>query len=773
MNRILRLLHFPVLLLIIVSCQRQSPKGILTGVSTGVEEFILREMADKKLPSLSIAIVNGSNKWSAGYGYTDLEGTRRATSETVYRVGSVSKLFTDIGIMQLEESGLLDPDAPVTTYLPDFQPENPFGKEITLRQLMSHRAGLVREPPVGHYFDPTEPDLASTVASLNNTRLVHEPESKIKYSNAGIAVVGRVLEKLQGKPFADYLKTAVLDPLGMYGSSFKPEQAHREKLSAALMWGYDGRTFPAPGFELGMAPAGSMYSTVEDLATFMQAMMGGETEVIGSETLEEMWTPQFATPEAKTGFGLGFSISELDGKKVVGHGGAIYGFATELAMIPSEGIGVVVTCSRDMANQTAGRIARYALEAVLAAKNGEAAKVPEATGPVDPAMAKALDGYYEGDSGKIELRERDGRLQIWFGSIRSEIRSLGDRLITDDLLSFGRELEKIDDKSIRFDGKVYSRLSGEKPTDIPDRWKGLIGEYGWDHNVLFVLEKYGQLHALIEWGFLYPLTETAPGVYAFPDYGLYPGEEIVFETDDRGKALRAVTAGIPFERRNIGTEAGVTFKIKPMQPVELLRKAALEARMPEQPDSLLRPELTEIITLDPGIKLDIRYASTNNFMDAIFYDEARAFMQKPAAEALVRIHRKLESKGFGLLIHDAYRPWYVTKMFYDATPEEQKIFVANPASGSIHNRGAAVDLTLFERDSGLTIVTVGGYDEFSERSFPDYPGGTSLQRWYRELLRDAMEAEGFTVYPWEWWHFNYKDAGRYPVMNLRFDEINQ
>src|SRR5690606_20763866 len=111
------------------------------------------------------------------------------------------------------------------------------------------------------------------------------------------------------------------------------------------------------------------------------------------------------------------------------------------------------------------------------------------------------------------------------------------------------------------------------------------------------------------------------------------------------------------------------------------------------------------------------------------------------------------------------------KMFWDATPQEMKDFVANPAQGSRHNRGAAVDLTLYDLATGQPIEMVGGYDEFSHRSYPDYPGGTALQRWHRELLRKAMEAEGFAVYDVEWWHFDYGDWRRYRIGNLTFDAI--
>ena len=146
-------------------------------------------------------------------------------------------------------------------------------------------------------------------------------------------------------------------------------------------------------------------------------------------------------------------------------------------------------------------------------------------------------------------------------------------------------------------------------------------------------------------------------------------------------------------------------------------------------------------------------------------------MQRPAAQAVARAHQKLKSLGFGLLIHDAYRPWYVTKMFWDATPDSLKDFVADPASGSRHNRGAAVDLTLYDLKTGETVQMTGGYDEFSERAFPTYPGGTAQQRWRRELLRKVMAEEGFRVYDVEWWHFDFNGWRSYPVSNVTFEQL--
>jgi D-alanyl-D-alanine dipeptidase len=146
-------------------------------------------------------------------------------------------------------------------------------------------------------------------------------------------------------------------------------------------------------------------------------------------------------------------------------------------------------------------------------------------------------------------------------------------------------------------------------------------------------------------------------------------------------------------------------------------------------------------------------------------------MQRPAAEALVRVHQKLDKQGYGLLVYDGYRPWSVTKMFWDATPEKLRVFVADPRQGSRHNRGCAVDLTLYERKTGKPVEMVGGYDEMSDRSYADYLGGTSLQRYQRDLLRRVMQEEGFSVYEAEWWHFDYKDWRNYSIGNKTFEQL--
>ena len=202
----------------------------------------------------------------------------------------------------------------------------------------------------------------------------------------------------------------------------------------------------------------------------------------------------------------------------------------------------------------------------------------------------------------------------------------------------------------------------------------------------------------------------------------------------------------------------------------ILASGAYAQHTPPREANKREAHLIELITLDDTIKLDIRYATADNFVGRAVYPEARAFLQKPAAKAVAKVHKKLREKGLGLVIFDGYRPWTITKLFWDVVPEEKRKFVADPAKGSKHNRGCAVDLSIFDLKTGQPIDMPSGYDEFTERASPNYTGGTEQQRANRDLLRRLMEDVGFTVNPNEWWHFDYKNWQDYGIYDISFTE---
>jgi D-alanyl-D-alanine dipeptidase len=314
--------------------------------------------------------------------------------------------------------------------------------------------------------------------------------------------------------------------------------------------------------------------------------------------------------------------------------------------------------------------------------------------------------------------------------------------------------------------------STQPPPDVRPEWTALIGEYIRGHEKLYVLERQGELGVLRPDAIFLPLRPVAGDRFAFRGEPEHQDSIVSFRTNSTDQ-VTGLTLGQGAYTKKVQSQPGQIFQIKPLLPVDQLRREAMAGTPPVERGNFLKPDLVNVASLDPTIKLEIRYATSRNFLGVPVYLEPRAFLERPAAAALVRASSRLHSLGYGLLVFDAYRPWYVTKMFWDGTPDDKKIFVANPKAGSRHNRGCAVDLTLYDLKTGREVPMVSVYDEMSERAYPTYPGGTSLERWHRDLLRHAMEAEGFRVHHVEWWHFDYQSWHRYPILNLSFEQLDQ
>ena len=311
------------------------------------------------------------------------------------------------------------------------------------------------------------------------------------------------------------------------------------------------------------------------------------------------------------------------------------------------------------------------------------------------------------------------------------------------------------------------------PPDAPRDLKRLIGEYRSVDAKLTIYEAGGKLRANGLGLDQTPLRQQSAMrffVETPPPRGQTP---IQFELDRDGRAESITVGANRLQFKDIGQEVVQQIRAGVRSNSGQLRAAALAAKPPTEPPPKRASDLVDLASVDPAIKFDIRYASSNNFIGFPLYEKAAAYLQRPAADALGRVERSLASKGYGLLIHDAYRPWFVTKMFWDATPESAHVFVADPSEGSRHNRGCAVDLTLYDLKSGNAVEMTGRYDEMSPRSYVDYLGGTSRERWLRELLRSEMEAQGFTVYPEEWWHFDYKDWSDYAIGTATFTQLSK
>lgn len=302
------------------------------------------------------------------------------------------------------------------------------------------------------------------------------------------------------------------------------------------------------------------------------------------------------------------------------------------------------------------------------------------------------------------------------------------------------------------------------PPAPPATQRKLIGEYGEAEGDFTIFQQGGVLLAKTRAGGPNRLAGAGPGRFRISG----SGEASVLKLVRQG----IVVDGRLLRKRDFGAEATKRVRAAVRSDPKRLRKEAMAATPPGEIHSARASDLVSLEHAVPGLRLDIRYATTDNFMGIKLYERPAAYLQRPAAEALARVAERLRRRGYGLVIYDAYRPWFVTKMFWEATPVSNRAFVADPSKGSRHNRGCAVDLGLVDLRTGKIVEMPSRYDEFSARAHANFPGGTDRQRWHRDLLRRAMELEGFTVLPEEWWHFDYKDWLEYPIGNFSFSQLD-
>lgn len=311
-----------------------------------------------------------------------------------------------------------------------------------------------------------------------------------------------------------------------------------------------------------------------------------------------------------------------------------------------------------------------------------------------------------------------------------------------------------------------------KPAPCPERWLGLLGKYGdaaADSSDFLVLENQGKLQLLGK----KRLTLAEAGRDSFMAVVSGRLASVVFARDSLDGGIVCSVGGRRYQRKFYPGER--TSPPKPTLPLPLdsLWAEARKASPPKEKGRFAKPDLVDVRKYDPEIRLALAYASPRNSYGFALYDRNVALLQRPAARALARANASLKPLGFVLQLSDAYRPWHVTKFLHISANPQMRKFVASPNAGSHHNRGTAVDVTLFDLAAGreADVGHLGG--ELSERAHSFFPGGTSLQRWHRLVLRTALERQGFRGLSKEWWHFRHISKLRYPIMNVELSEIEK
>ena len=554
MKKIVNLL-LAVLLLQSVLFAAVQEKPIVVRLNEELVPVIKNDIVRFDLPGLSMAVVaDGKIIWAKGFGYADREEKIPAAPETVYRVGSISKLFNAVGIMLLEEKQKVSLDENIEKYLPAACFENPFDEpaEITLRHILSHRPGTIRECSIGHYFDDTEPSQAATAASLFGTTLVYPPGTKTKYSNSAIGLSGYILETVTGTQYHKYQKQFVLQPLGMNSSGFIKEKSFQDKVAKGYMRDIDDNQWEAPDFRFGYLSAANLYSSVVDMAKFINLMCNDGAPLLQPDTFTKMTTIQFEPKETKRGFGLGFMVSQMHDETTLGHNGAVYGFSSALRVLPEKNLGAICLMNLDGANGIDDKYIQFALDIALDEMTDQKHLDIPTIIDIPVSRLQKLAGRYQKDDSVIWLTPRKGKLHYQPLGAGMQLSAVSENeFITDDYCGCGEKISVIREQQkvtgVKINNTLYTRTDEQK-LDEPFPWKNLIGEYGPDYNVTKVYEKDGCLNVLIEWFYEYPLQHTKDLRFAFPA-GLYHGEELIF-IESGGKAHKIQFSGVTFNRRN-------------------------------------------------------------------------------------------------------------------------------------------------------------------------------------------------------------------------------
>ena len=415
---------------------------------------------------------------------------------------------------------------------------------------MSHTAGMVREAETGHYLDDTNPPLAVTVESLELSQLKADPHAGVMhYSNAGIAVAGAVIERVSGLSYVDYVRSNILMPLGMADTHFSLSAEVRQRLPPASMWTIAG-DMPAPVFDLGGVPAGNIYSTASDMTTFATCLLrGGFTadgrSMVSPASLETMWKPIGRRPAGYTGslasYGLGFGIGNVDGWKSIGHGGAVYGYATQLLILPHAGLAALVFSTLDFSNQIADRLARRALQIGLAAQ--KMGKMPKQELPHSALSADHLNtmpGLYQaaGMTETVELRASNDRLFLMGEGVPLEVRYSGDDKFVIDGRIYGPEADypyldlsyDLASETLFWKGTDWKRKAVSREA-ISETLRPQLGTYGPAFNPTYLSYADGRLNCLIEYFCSHhcePLTDNTYRMHGL----LYEGETLQLDAVD-------------------------------------------------------------------------------------------------------------------------------------------------------------------------------------------------------------------------------------------------
>lgn len=320
--------------------------------------------------------------------------------------------------------------------------------------------------------------------------------------------------------------------------------------------------------------------------------------------------------------------------------------------------------------------------------------------------------------------------------------------------------------------------SAFEPKDCPKDLKYILGMYYGNGEMFLLRENNGEVELVYRFGQndytfagsnVYPLYKEHFDSYTINESGPlnHLDAAVRIERSREGYGVSCSVGGNRYSRRFFAGENGRPFRFAPVSDWQALKTAANAAVMPAQLGTGQQAQLVDLAQAVPGLKFDLRYAQADNCFGQALTDDQRAFLDADAAQALAQAQQYLKPYGYGILVWEAYRPWSVSKLAYDALPADKKSMLPAPEAGFSHNTGRSIDVSLYLLATGENAGMISGFDEPSVRQYASFAGGTTLERYRRDLLRSVMQMAGFTASETEWWHFDYGDIKGFAHLNVK------
>ena len=383
---------------------------VIEAVVPDLERHIADVVTNQRVVGLSIGVVRDQQfAWTAGFGHADFEDHRPPDARTLFRFDSNTKPVTGMAIMQLRDEGLLDLDDPLVDYIPEFAGVQQIAgtvADVTLRRLLTHRSGLSGEVPGTWHATGIGPTIQEVLAGIGTCGIVIPPDSQHKYCNLGFVLLGEVVSRLTDRPYADYVRNTILEPLDMLDSTFDPDSSEIRRVTQHAWSPTNSRPGPARNLVFNdRLAAGGLHSTVQDMAKWLslqfrrdRALQRGGAQILSGTSLREMHQPQYADDDWTDGWCIGFSAVRRGDHVYLGHGGGNPGSLSRTAFHLGSSTGVIVVTNSD-GHTAQGDVALETLDRLVAAHEAQPAPIPAPSAP-PPEWAARIIGSYGSTAGE-------------------------------------------------------------------------------------------------------------------------------------------------------------------------------------------------------------------------------------------------------------------------------------------------------------------------------------------------------------------------------------